>query len=279
MKLTADKAHFWRSDKWPGFELMRAHWVRHSFSKHFHDCYTIGINDGGAGNFDCRHKKQDAWPGRLNLIEPGETHTGGASSECGWLYRDFYISVECMHDLARRVNVTQIPEFCSATVHDPELAHEFREVFVAMTTMPATHLEQDYLLVKAIRRLCVRHGCQQPAHVRVSKEREAISRIRDYIHAHFAEEITISRLASLTGWSTFHLIRAFHEATGIPPHAYQNTLRVAQAQEQLRNGESIADAAVSCGFYDQSHMNRLFRRMLGATPGQYRRTAAISSKT
>jgi len=38
-----DEARFWRSGKWPGIELMRAHWVRHAFPTHFHDCYTIGI--------------------------------------------------------------------------------------------------------------------------------------------------------------------------------------------------------------------------------------------
>src|SRR5207253_4989719 len=56
-----DIACFWRSEKWIGIELMRVHWVHHTFPKHFHDSYTIGINDGGAGHFQCRHKNQEAW--------------------------------------------------------------------------------------------------------------------------------------------------------------------------------------------------------------------------
>src|SRR6266581_7887775 len=94
-----DEARFWRSGNWPGIELMRAHWVRHAFPKHFHDCYTIGINDHGAGNFQCRREKHNALPGTLNLIEPGETHTGQASADCCWTYRDFYIGVEPMREL------------------------------------------------------------------------------------------------------------------------------------------------------------------------------------
>src|SRR5262249_57401687 len=99
MKLRADEAQFLRSGDSTDIELMCAHWVHHSFPRHFHDCYTIGINESGAGHFDCRNKTQNAWPGSLNLIEPGETHTGRASNQAGWIYRDFYVGFECMHKL------------------------------------------------------------------------------------------------------------------------------------------------------------------------------------
>src|SRR5262245_11202053 len=121
MLLPIDEARSWRSAEWLGIELMRAHWDHHAFPKPFHDAYTIGINDEGAGNFECRHSRQEAWPGILNLIEPGELHTGEASSELGWIYRDFYISVERMRELARQVDIDTVPEFRSATALDPDL--------------------------------------------------------------------------------------------------------------------------------------------------------------
>jgi len=69
MVLPVDQPRSYRSDKWRGIELMHAHWVHHAFPKHFHDVYTIAVNDEGAGNFKCRHRKQEASPGVLNLIE------------------------------------------------------------------------------------------------------------------------------------------------------------------------------------------------------------------
>jgi AraC-like DNA-binding protein len=62
----------------------------------------------------------------------------------------------------------------------------------------------------------------------------------------------------------------------MPPHAYQNVLRVHEAQKLLRIGADIAHTALACGFYDQSHMNRIFRRVLGTTPGRHQK--ASSSK-
>lgn|SRR5262249_1120127 len=108
-------------------------------------------------------------------------------------------------------------------------------------------------------------------------EQHNVGRVRDYIHAHYAEELSTANLAGLIGRSPYYLIHAFHRCMGMPPHGYQNVLRVNEAQKQLRQGAIIADVALACGFYDQSHMNRLFRRVLGTTPGVYGK--AILSKT
>ncbi len=234
MRLSQDESRFWRSGNWPGLELMRAHWVHHAFPKHFHDCYTIGINDAGSGRFDCRHKCEEAWPGTLNVIEPGEVHTGAASIKPGWVYRDFYISVECMRELAGQVDINGLPEFAFASVHDPQLANQFRRAFDVVSTPSAARLEQEYLLLSAIRGLCLGYGSHRQASDNANtQDRRAIGYVRDYLHAHYAEEMTTRQLAELVGWSPYRLIRAFHRAVGLPPHAYQNLLRLHEAQKRL----------------------------------------------
>ena len=58
---------------------------------------------------------------------------------------------------------------------------------------------------------------------------------------------------------------------GLAPHEYQVQLRVNRARALLESGESAAQAALDSGFADQSHLNRHFRRILGLTPGAYRK--------
>ncbi|MNG37101.1 HTH-type transcriptional activator RhaR [compost metagenome] len=62
----------------------------------------------------------------------------------------------------------------------------------------------------------------------------------------------------------------FKKSVGISPHSYQIQVRVAHAQRLLRAGVGIADAAIACGFFDQSHLNRAFKKVVGLTPGSFR---------
>ncbi|MGB5971832.1 MAG: AraC family transcriptional regulator [Nodosilinea sp.] len=56
----------------------------------------------------------------------------------------------------------------------------------------------------------------------------------------------------------------------LPPHAYLTHLRIAQAKQQLRQGQSLNQLALELGFVDQSHFTKTFKASVGVTPGQYR---------
>ena len=70
----------------------------------------------------------------------------------------------------------------------------------------------------------------------------------------------------------FHFARQFKTATGHPPHDYLIRLRVDRAQELIRQRGrewTLAAIAHECGFADQSHMARHFKRVLGVSPGEF----------
>jgi AraC-like DNA-binding protein len=61
----------------------------------------------------------------------------------------------------------------------------------------------------------------------------------------------------------------FKDRVGLTPHAYQDQLRVRRAKQLLDREVPIAQAAVEAGFYDQAHLTRHFKRVMGVTPGRY----------
>jgi transcriptional regulator GlxA family with amidase domain len=65
----------------------------------------------------------------------------------------------------------------------------------------------------------------------------------------------------------------FKREVGVPPHAYQVQMRVRRARRLMLTGMAPADVAISVGFYDQAHLNRHFKRIVGMTPGDYRGAA------
>ena len=96
-----------------------------------------------------------------------------------------------------------------------------------------------------------------------------------FLEANFASKLTIEQLARISGLSLFHFSRLFHRVVGLPPYQYLLRCRLRHAQELLSastSSPSIADIAIVCGFADQAHLTRLFRRAFGVTPQQFRRT-------
>lgn len=99
-----------------------------------------------------------------------------------------------------------------------------------------------------------------------------LQRVTDFMEAHLARPITLGEMASATGLSPSHFARRFKIATDMPPHQYLMRLRVDRAKRLLLSAPSIAEVAMACGFTHQEHMTRIFRRLVGTTPANYRRS-------
>jgi AraC-like DNA-binding protein len=103
--------------------------------------------------------------------------------------------------------------------------------------------------------------------------RRAIELLRERLD----DEVTLDALADHADTDKFHLCRAFRAQVGLPPHAYLTRLRIMRAKELLAAGVSLKEIAPHVGLYDQSQLNRHFRRIVGTTPGAYVRELNVAS--
>ena len=95
--------------------------------------------------------------------------------------------------------------------------------------------------------------------------------VRDYVDQHLQESIALEDLACTVGLSRYHFARRFRQSTRTTPHEFVLRQRVDRAKTLLhRTNTPLPDIACSCGFADQSHMTREFRKRVGVTPGRYR---------
>jgi AraC-like DNA-binding protein len=133
-------------------------------------------------------------------------------------------------------------------------------------------LEQESEFISTIGLLLTRQNKNYSAHqrrARTGREDRYVGLVRDYLKSHYAENVSLSQLTSLTNLSSFYLLRVFHNSAGFPPHEYQTQVRIAHARKLIRNGTSLSEAALETGFFDQSHLSRNFKRIVGVTPRQY----------
>jgi AraC family transcriptional regulator len=107
-----------------------------------------------------------------------------------------------------------------------------------------------------------------------------LNRVVDYIEQNLAEKITGEDLAALIRVSIGQLFRAFKASVGIPPLQYVVSRRLEFVCSVLRTTqEPLSQIAVTAGFCDQSHLCRVFRRVLGATPAAWRRANIADQQT
>ena len=252
----------------PGVELFQAHLLDYRFGKHFHDSYTIGSNDAGQGYCDYRGERLVNYKGRFNLLNPGEVHTGAADGEAGWSFRNLYLSVPLVQQALEQIDkpCPGLPGLRVTARCDRKLQKAFNQLFQALS-QPAPRLVQQSCLLKLVALLFLESETLVPA----GRETDAIATIRQYLDHHFAEDTSIETLANLVGLSPFYLIRSFRQRMGLPPHSYQRQVRLRHAKQALKTDKPLADIALETGFYDQSHLNRVFKQTFATTPGQYRR--------
>jgi AraC family transcriptional regulator len=100
-------------------------------------------------------------------------------------------------------------------------------------------------------------------------------RVIDYIEERLGAKLTVKDIAAAIELSKSHFTRAFKSTMGTSPMVYIAARRVERAKRMMIiSTESLTDIALNCGFADQSHLNRQFRRAVGVTPGQWRRSSA-----
>ena len=98
----------------------------------------------------------------------------------------------------------------------------------------------------------------------------------DYIEDHLGAGPSLAQLAEVVHLSAYHFARQFKVATGLPPHQYLILRRVERAKHLLQGDDlSLAEVAAGTGFNDQSKFSHTFKRIVGVSPRQFRRSAGI----
>ena len=258
-----------------GLEVLQADFGRYRFPAHAHDRDVISLIGRGSHSVERRGSRTVADAGSVVMMPRGWVHEGGNVDEEGWRILTLYLPERLLDDVAGELvggapGSETMPE---RVTRDLRLRRDLVRLHtdVLQTEGESADLLGQHEALLALLGYVLR--CYGPGReVRpLGAAPRAVIRVRDYLHARWAEPVTLAELSAVAGLSPFRLTRVFKAATGLPPHAYQVQLRVTQAQEGLRAGRPIAEVALDCGFADQSHLTRVFKRSLGFTPGRFRK--------
>jgi AraC family transcriptional regulator len=143
-----------------------------------------------------------------------------------------------------------------------------------------THYEVTKRIVTEASLLLERHLGRNSGPVTGSRgqgglARWQINRVRTFIDEHLTECIHVSDLSAIARSSPSYFSSAFKRTFGATPHAYLMGRRISMAVEMMLSGAApLSEIAMNCGFADQAHFSRQFRRAMGYTPSHWRRERA-----
>jgi AraC family transcriptional regulator len=132
----------------------------------------------------------------------------------------------------------------------------------------------DYFGRAIAARLIRGHSSSSPIpRAPVGMGRFQLSKTIDFMQENLEESIDLPAIAAVTGLSPSHFARQFRAATGVAPHQYLMGLRIDRAKRLLSETNThLVNIAFACGFANQEHLSRIFKRSCGIAPAAYRRT-------
>lgn len=270
MNAAEEWARHWQYPGLPGLDLLRARYVSHSFARHSHEGFVFGAVRGGIEDVVLPGETIRARPGTVVMINPEVPHAAHAGVPEGWSYATLYPSARLVAEIAAETTTLRgTAGFAETIVEDPETSLLIQEVHRAAEQGNA--LAADSLFRIAVARLLRRHGRSLPTRATVSAGARTAAAAKAVLEERLAEPPSLEQLARDLGTSPFALLRAFKGVYGLPPHTWLTGERVRRARLLLEAGTAPAQAAVTVGFSDQPHLNRHFTRIVGVTPGAYRK--------
>ena len=249
------------------------------FDRHWHDTYGFGFLEHGAQEWFSSHGIVRGYPGDVITTNPGEVHDGRPLGPPTRRWRIVYVDVDVMTSLTASERGRGVAEITSPVIADPVLARILQGLFSRLErwnnrkpdARALASLAFEEALVESCVRLMARHGS--------ARWSNAPSRDIQQIRERLADDATrvpsLADLAQLTGLSRYQVLRRFERAYGLPPHAWLLRRRAERARVLIRDGATLAKAALETGFSDQSHMTRVFARQFGFNPGAWRRASRL----
>jgi len=236
-----------------------------AFPSHSHDHVCIGLARDGEHN--CRYglRRHLVEKGDLMLVNPGEVHDGKPSGRRGRRYSMLEVDTAVFHQLCRDAIGAEHFEFKRAVLRAP-YARDALAAWLESLSGCDTQVERDasaaFFGLVAGRVL----ELQRP-----KAARGLAIIVGQQMRAQGPQADSIGEIGAQRGISRFQLIRAFKQTFGLTPEDFRRQLRVERARALLAGQRQLSEVAFCAGFADQSHMTREFRRLVGLSPGNYRR--------
>ncbi len=271
MMSTENRFQFAKSAILDEVMLLEASMNDFSYGTHAHEEFSFGVTLSGRQDFFALGEHHKSHANHVIVFNPEDAHDGHSGVADPLHYKMLYVHPDQLMPMLQSAGIRHADHFRVDQVvqQDAVLQTHILRLAALIESNSTSALEYSSALFEFAEYLAGQKGVHIESNVR--KKDPVFERVRDYLHAHVSEEVSLDALSQVAHLSKYHLLRCFRDYFGMTPHQYWQNYRMNRAKEALELGMTPADAAFTFGFTDLSYFNRRFKPMFGLTPYQFRR--------
>jgi AraC-like DNA-binding protein len=236
------------------------------YKNHFHDTFSLGVNKEGISIYTNSDKTYTLDKNMLSIINPQEVHSCNSCSDVLNIYYMLYLDTSWCMNIQKLIN-NEVKDFIRVPSHileDESLYDEFISLCEYLFLEDSSLDKEDALIKFFIKFFSL---YLEEKEEKLIDERYEL--ILSYLNENYKENITLDELSTKFELNPFYIIRLFKSKLSLTPRSYLLNIKINKAKEYLKNGHSIIDTALECGFFDQSHFHKNFLKIVATTPKEY----------
>ena len=238
------------------FSLIKNSFQNSSYKKHFHSTYSISLITSGECSLGIEGVNYRVKKGMVRIINPYEVHEIKKSS---WEHINLVLSPYLIHSMlggkGERVHFQNV-------IDDEKLSLDLRLLYECGSQKMSKLKDILEYLKKS-------YSCKNPDVIPLHVKREKLQKAIYYIYQNANScDINLDVLVSHIGLSKYHFLREFKKEFGLTPHHYIQNIKINNARKMLHAKVPLSQIAQDCGFFDQSHLIKTYKKFFGHTPSK-----------
>ncbi|SHJ09807.1 AraC family transcriptional regulator [Aquimarina spongiae] len=239
-----------------GLELLNVNSCTFDFPFHAHDTFNISLILKNTFNTKLTDRNLQAPVGTICITNPKEIHATPCDNLIGNSFFTFYVS----SDVIRKLNQNQNVSFKDKIIYDQNI---FNELYFLSLNFNDNNIHFENILKSTLKKLISKYSTVKEISYNTNKF------FQNFLDSTSFDTFSLSKTASQFGMSKYKFIRLFKQETGLTPNNFILLKKIEQSKAMLKNGNSIFDVAIDCGFYDNSHFYKNFKRFIGVNPLEF----------
>lgn len=240
--------------------VLSAKFDEFEYKKHAHEEYAIGVTLKGIQQWRLEGELCRSRPGGIMLFSPEQVHDGCSGGKKDLEYVMTYIPTELFKEISGKKDILK---FSSPIVYDKKLAAN------VITLARCIEAGQEDILTSELIMNVVKRTANADENMRMPKNYTAVRRSIEMMYENYENPLKMDDICKEVQMSKYHFIRQFKAIKGVSPYQFFLNGRISHAKRLLDSKKELYAVMLSCGFYDLSHMNRLFKSVYGITAYAY----------